>query len=690
MKTLAGAKLAAVALLSISACGVAQAEDLDSFAILAGSTITNTGPSVINGNIGVSPGTAVTGFFSPGIVTAPYTIHANDGVAIQAQIDLVARYVDLANRPATRDLTGQDLAGLTLAPGVYAYDTSAQLSGTLTLDAQNNPNAVFIIDIGSTLITSSGANVALVNGAQGGNVFFVVGSSATIGTDTTLAGQILALTSITLNTGADITCGAALARNGAVTLDTNTISVCTLASVPIGTVITPTGGTPVVTPPGGTPGTTPVGTRAPTANELAVASGIDAYVAGGGRLQAVFRLLTPAQLLVVLDQISGEIGTSVAPAGAQAMTSFLTQVFDRVNGEQGPLADTFGSPRPAPEEEMIPPGERFGNGQPTGPSRTVRALGYGPDDAAPLAAMAVLQSRETATPLVQPVSRPWTAWISGYGETARTDGDNGAHDRNIDTAGFAGGIDYRIAPDALIGFALGAGSTEFGLSGGNGYGSNDTIQASIYGRKDFDAAYVAAVIGASYNDVSTERDVTIGTTDRYSADFSAYDIAGRIEAGYRFDVPDPIALPGTAWLTPYASLQVQSFFTPSYTETSSASGALFALDYDSDTSTTTRTELGARFGRTIAVDPDTQLRLRGRLAWAHDDGSDAEVETRFENLPGSDFSVTGADQDDDSLLASAGVEVRFTNGLAVGGFFDSKLSDNSQSYSGTGRLSYSW
>ncbi len=197
---------------------------LSSFAVLGGSTVTNTAtPTVVNGNLGVSPGSAVTGF-PPGIVTGG-TIHAADSVAAQAQVELTALYNNLASTPCGTDLTGQDLGGKTLTPGVYCFSTSAQLTGTLTLDAQGNPNALFIFKIGSALTTASAASVLLINSASNCGVFWQVGSSATLGTGTTLAGSIVALTSITLNTGANVT-GRVLARNGAVTLDNSHVTLC--------------------------------------------------------------------------------------------------------------------------------------------------------------------------------------------------------------------------------------------------------------------------------------------------------------------------------------------------------------------------------------------------------------------------------------------------------------------------------
>jgi type VI secretion system secreted protein VgrG len=204
------------------------------FAVLGASTVTNTGPSVITGDLGLSPGSSVTGF-PPGTVVSG-TIHIADALALSAQNSVTTAYNALASQACTMDLTGQDLGGQTLTAGVYCFSTSAQLTGTLTLNAQGNAAAVFIFKIGSTLTTASGSSVVVINGGSPCNVFWQVGSSATLGTTTSLAGNILALASITLNTNASVT-GRSLARNGAVTLDTNTVSVsaCEVAPPPVPT-----------------------------------------------------------------------------------------------------------------------------------------------------------------------------------------------------------------------------------------------------------------------------------------------------------------------------------------------------------------------------------------------------------------------------------------------------------------------
>jgi hypothetical protein len=215
-----------------------------SYAVLAGSAVTNTGSSVITGNVGVSPSAAITGF-PPGVVVSG-ALHAADASAANAQAAVTIAYNNLAGQGTTVDLTGQDLGGLVLPAGVYNFATSAQLTGTLTLDAAGNPNAVFIFKIGTTLTTAAGSRVLIINTGSACNVFWQVGSSATLGTSTSLQGNVLALTSITATTGASIL-GRALARNGAVTLDTNTVNAASCLGAVACPVVTIS---PALLPPG--------------------------------------------------------------------------------------------------------------------------------------------------------------------------------------------------------------------------------------------------------------------------------------------------------------------------------------------------------------------------------------------------------------------------------------------------------
>jgi hypothetical protein len=236
MKRIATTAIAlATSLFALSAFAQISLGTAQNFGVLGGSTVTNTGATNVHGNVGVSPGTAVTGF-PPGVVTGG-SIHTNDAVAIQAQNDLTTAYNNIAATPCSVDLTGQDLGGLTLTPGVYCFSSSAQLTGALTLNALGNANALFLFKIGSTLTTATGSSVTVINngGSSCNKAFWQVGSSATIGTGSSFAGDILALTSITITTGAN-SAGRLLARNGAVTLDTNNVNTCGVISCPIITV----------------------------------------------------------------------------------------------------------------------------------------------------------------------------------------------------------------------------------------------------------------------------------------------------------------------------------------------------------------------------------------------------------------------------------------------------------------------
>ena len=192
------------------------------FGVLGASTVTNTGPSIINGDLGLYAGTSITGF-PPGIVNG--TTHDGDDDAMWAQADALTAYNALAGMTPGSELTGQDLGGLTLTPGGYVFDSWAGLTGALTLDFQGLSNQSFVFQIGSTLTTGSASSVLVINPGENNSVYWQVGSSATLGTTTAFYGTIIADASITLDTGATMACGSALALTGAVTMDTNTVSV---------------------------------------------------------------------------------------------------------------------------------------------------------------------------------------------------------------------------------------------------------------------------------------------------------------------------------------------------------------------------------------------------------------------------------------------------------------------------------
>lgn len=243
----------------------------DSFAILAGSTITNIGSSVVNGDLGLFPGTAVTGF-PPATLNG--TQHIADALANQAKTALTDTYTDASNRTPVTTI-GTELGGTTQIPGVYTSNAGTfGLTGTLTLDAQGDPNAVFIFKSASTLITASNSNIVLAGGAQACNIFWLVGSSATLGANSTLEGSIMALTSITLNTGAHVD-GRVMAQNGAVTLDSSTVikPSCAVAPTPTPVVVVVTSTTtPVVITVITTPTQTQASTSTPIVSPVVIAT----------------------------------------------------------------------------------------------------------------------------------------------------------------------------------------------------------------------------------------------------------------------------------------------------------------------------------------------------------------------------------------------------------------------------------
>ena len=229
------------------------------FVALGGSTVTNTDASVLNGALGVAPGTALVGFGAPAVVNG--ATHANDAVANQAQADLTTAYNAAAGQPVApeNDLTGTDLGNRTLAAGAYRYTSSAQLTGPLVLDAENDPDAQFVFEIAAELTTAPGSSVVLVNGASPCNVFWQVGSSATLDTTTAFQGNLMALTSISLNNGASVT-GRVLARNGQISLINNVLdgSQC---------------GADTTSPPGDTSsGDTPSAGETPSAGDQTIAA----------------------------------------------------------------------------------------------------------------------------------------------------------------------------------------------------------------------------------------------------------------------------------------------------------------------------------------------------------------------------------------------------------------------------------
>jgi outer membrane autotransporter protein len=256
----------------------------------------------------------------------------------------------------------------------------------------------------------------------------------------------------------------------------------------------------------------------------------------------------------------------------------------------------------------------------------------------------------------------------------------GSHDLSARTVGFAGGLDYRLTPDTVVGLAFAGGGTDWSLSQGLGGGKSDAFQAGIYGATKSGPAYLAAAFTFANHWMSTDRIAFAG--DHLTADFNAQSYGGRLEGGYRFGTP-------YGGITPYAAIQAQSFHTPSYAETDAVANG-FGLAFGSRDATDTRSELGARFDNQLLHYPGAVLALRARLAWAHDWVTDPVLGAVFQTLPGASFIVNGATPARNFALASAGAELRLANGISVLGKFDGEFASHSTTYGGTGTIRYRW
>jgi outer membrane autotransporter protein len=313
------------------------------------------------------------------------------------------------------------------------------------------------------------------------------------------------------------------------------------------------------------------------------------------------------------------------------------------------------------------------------------ALPFAPDREPLPEDIALAYAKVLRTPAYKalPFEQRWSIWGAGYGGYNKTSGDPvvvGSHDLSAHTAGGAAGMDYRIAPGTVVGFALAGGGTGWSLAQGLGSGGSDAFQAGVYATTRSGPFYVAGALAYTQHWMSTDRFAAFG--DRLQARFNAESVGGRAEAGYRI-------ASAVAAVTPYAAVQAQNFHTPTYSETDITGGG-FGLTYAARNATDTRSELGARFDRPFLLNWNAVLALRGKVAWAHDWISDPSLMPVFEALPGASFIVNGATPAKNSALTSAGAELRLVNGVSLLGKFDGELAAHSQTYAGTGTVRYTW
>ena len=288
-----------------------------------------------------------------------------------------------------------------------------------------------------------------------------------------------------------------------------------------------------------------------------------------------------------------------------------------------------------------------------------------------------------AAPAAESFDARWNAWAAGFGGSQSTSGDAalGSNKTTSTVFGGAAGAEYRFSPNTVAGFALAGGGTNFRVANG-GSGNSDLFQAGAYLRHTEGAAFLAAALAYGWQDVTTNRTVTVAGIDNLRGRFNANALSGRLEGGYRVAT-------AVGDLTPYAAGQFTSYRLPSYVEQAVSGANTFALSYNGKDVTATRSELGLRSEKAVALN-DATLMLRGRLAWAHDFNTDRNVQAAFVTLPGSAFVVNGALPAADTALTTVAAEMLWRNGWSASATADAQLSDTTHSYSGKGVVRYNW
>ncbi|UYO47782.1 autotransporter domain-containing protein [Rhodopseudomonas palustris] len=397
------------------------------------------------------------------------------------------------------------------------------------------------------------------------------------------------------------------------------------------------------------------GTDGLNLNQRRVANSLNNYFNAGGSLPPAFVGLfglTGSQLGTALSQLSGEAATGAQQSAFQMGTAFL-----------GLMTDPFVEGRAEAED--------------------AGALGYAPERGALSVGIASAYAAITkAPPRPVHVYEPrWSLWGAAYGGGSRIAGDAaiGSNDLTSRSGGVAAGADYQLSPYTRFGFALAGGQSSWNVGQGLGSGRGDAFQIGVNARTSSGPAYLAASLAFANYWMSTDR-MSFAAT-RSTASFDAQSYGGRLEAGWRFASP-------LVAVTPYAAVTAQWFDTPAYSETSPS--GLFGLNYASRGASDTRSETGARFDRSVALDSGTALILRAKLAYAHDWISDPSLLATFQALPGASFIVNGAAPTRDSGLASVGAELRFAGGLVISAKLDGEFAAHAQTYAGTATLRYLW
>jgi uncharacterized protein with beta-barrel porin domain len=391
-----------------------------------------------------------------------------------------------------------------------------------------------------------------------------------------------------------------------------------------------------------------------TGNQSSVGNTLINFFNSNGGIPLVFGGLTAAGLA----QISGESATGTQQTTFNAMNQFIGVMTDpSIAGREDP-ASPVGASQFADDSDD------------TAAART----------GAERDAYAAMSTKAPGEAL----ARRWNVWAAGYGGSQTTDGNAtmGTSTASSRIFGAAVGADYRFSPFTLAGFALAGGGTNFAINGA-GSGRSDLFQAGAYLRHIVGPAYVSAALAYAWQDVNSDRIVTIAGVDRLHAQFNASAFSGRVEGGYRF------ATPWMSGLTPYAAGQFTTFELPAYAESVVSGANTFALGYTAKNVTASRSELGLRSDASFAMQ-DAIFTLRGRAAWAHNFNPNSSVAATFQTLPGASFVVNGAAQAAEAALATASAEMKWLNGFSLGATFEGEFSSVTRGYAGKGVARYQW
>ncbi len=401
------------------------------------------------------------------------------------------------------------------------------------------------------------------------------------------------------------------------------------------------------------------------ANQQSAANAIVGFFNTNGTIPLVFGGLTPAGL----TQISGETATGTQQTTFNAMGMFMGLMTDPfIAGRADPVSAGANAPQFADEADAA--NAYASNGKPR--SKSERD-----------AYAAVFRK---APVLADPFTQRWSVWAAGYGGSQTTDGNTvlGSNNTRSSIGGVAVGADYRFSPYTIAGFALAGGATNFSVNG-LGSGRSDLFQAGAFVRHNVGAAYLTGALAYGWQDITTDRTVTVAGTDLLRAQFNANAFSGRVEGGYRFATP----WIGGVGFTPYAAGQFVTFDLPAYAEQAIAGANTFALSYVGKSVTDTRSELGIRTDKSFAMQNGI-FTLRGRAAWAHDFNTDRSITPTFQTLPGASFVVNGARPAPDSALVTGSAEMKWLNGFALAGTFEGEFSNVTTSYAGKGVVRYAW